>query len=362
MKIFLAAGQFALVLLLAACGGGGGGGVSTTPRDEVIEVPVRFAVTNMNRSQVMCATDGLPYEIRGHLVGPRSKLDSATPQNVALYLHGIGWGAFYWRFKSVPGYDYVAEMARLGHVSVVFDQLGYGAPDSGRPAGTMSCYGGEADIASQIVGQLKTGAYTATGRSAPRFAKVALGSHVTGGLMTEPEAISFMDVDALVITSWADSGFSSEILAENVAINMLCASGGEPSEGTSGSPGYHHTPLGEAQFRSIYFFDADPSVVNAAVLLRQRGPCGEAQSAVAALAVDNGMANTVTVPVLLVLGDQDGFFTDPASAGQTQMGLFSGSMDKTLTILPGAGSALTLERSAPAFRSTVSTWLKARGF
>lgn len=362
MNFTLPATVLALALSLGACGGDGGAGSgTTTARDEILEVPVRFQVQNTNRSRVPCASDSLVYEIRGHLVGPRSKLDALTPQNVTLYLHAIGWGEFYWRFKAVPGYDYATEMARLGHVSVTFEQLGYG--DSGRPAGSQSCYGSEADTASQIVAQLRAGSYTAQGRSPPRFAKVALGSHATAALMTQPEAISFADVDALVVTSWADTGlFSAAILAENGNINLLCATGGEPSEGSSGAAGYHFTPPGEAAFRSIYFFDADPAVIDASVAARHRGPCGESMSAIATLAIDNTQAATITVPVLLVYGDRDGFLADATLSAPTQAALYLGNGDVSVEILPATGNALALERSAPVYRARVSAWLKARGF
>ncbi|GAC1628578.1 MAG: hypothetical protein NVS9B10_18630 [Nevskia sp.] len=348
------------LLLLSACADSSSGAVTLPVVGDIVEVPVSFRVQNSNRSQVSCTSDGLSYEIRGHLVGPRSLLDAATPQAVTLYLHGIGWGEYYWHFKSVPGYDHLTEMARLNHVSVAFEQLGYG--DSGRPLGSQSCYGSEADTASQIVAQLRAGTYTATGRPAPRFQRVALASHVTGALMTEPEAISFADVDALVVTSWADSSFSPAILAANVQIVTACAGGGEPSEGSSGPGGYTHTPIAEADFRSIYFFNADPAVIDAAAAQRHRGPCGEPMSAVPALGIDLAMANRITVPVLLVYGDRDGFFANTTVAGQLQAALFTGSRDVRMEILPNTGNALTLERSAPAFRQLLSTWLAARGF
>ena len=48
-----------------------------------------------------------------------------------------------WHFKAVSGYDYATAMARLGHVSLVLDRLGY--LPSGQPGGTQTCFGAEAD-------------------------------------------------------------------------------------------------------------------------------------------------------------------------------------------------------------------------
>jgi pimeloyl-ACP methyl ester carboxylesterase len=275
---------------------------------------------------------------------------------VTLYLHNIGFGQWYWRFKAVPGYDYATELARLGHASVVYDQLGYGSSD--RSVGTQNCYGGEADIASQIVGKLRSGSYTAAGRSAPRFGKVALASHAVGGLMTQPEAYSFRDVDALIVTSWADQGFSEEITEEAVAVNALCASGGEPKDG---KPGYVYSPRSSDYFKRLYFANAEPAVVDAATAMRERSPCGEPQSALASVAADQAFLREVTVPVLLVYGKLDAFHDQPSS-GQQQKGLYSGTRDLTAAFLENTGSALALERSAPEFRRLVADWLRARGF
>ena len=81
--------------------------------EEILEVPVEFSVVNQNRSLVLCQADGKSYTIHGHLVAPASAL--AGPDSVGLYLHGATLGEFNWRFKDVPGYDTMAELAQLGH-------------------------------------------------------------------------------------------------------------------------------------------------------------------------------------------------------------------------------------------------------
>jgi pimeloyl-ACP methyl ester carboxylesterase len=328
---------------------------------------------------------------------------------ITVYLHHIGWGRYYWHFKAVPGYDYVTEMARKGHVSLVYDQLGYGA--SAKPPGSQSCYGSEADTLSQITSQLRSGGYTAgtpaasggvtelpvvfrvvnrnrsrlpcpadgaeydihgqiVGPSAAltaaakQFSRVSTASHVVAALMTGPEAYSFEDVDALLLTSWSSDfpSLSPTFGQAAIELNLFCAVGGEKSEGDSGPGGYHHTPLREDDFRFFYFFDADPAVIDAATTMRHRGPCGEPQSAAAGYITDQLLLRTITVPVLLVFGSRDRVFSDARSAGEKEAALFTGTNDVTLQFVDGTGSALALERSAPRFRDTVSEWLSEHGF
>src|SRR3954453_18074737 len=126
---------------------------------DVVEIPVSFPVVNRNGSRLPGMADGQSYTVRGRVVGSATAL--ARGGGVAVYLHQIGLASQYWDFKAVPGYDFAGELARRGHVSLVLDQLGYGA--SSRPDGRQVCYGSEADMASQIAARLKRGDYDAGG-------------------------------------------------------------------------------------------------------------------------------------------------------------------------------------------------------
>ncbi|MDX6412558.1 MAG: hypothetical protein QOE91_2074 [Gaiellaceae bacterium] len=322
---------------------------------DVVDIPVSFRVVNRNGSSLPCMADGKSYDVRGRLIGSRTALGRGG--GIAVYLHQIGLSSQYWNFKAVPGYDFAGELARRGHVSLVLDQLGYGA--SSRADGTQVCYGSEADMASQIARRLKQGDYDAGGGQAARFSRVALGSNGAAGFMVQPAAYSTGNVDALVVTGWADQGYSQTLLKGATEENATCASGGQPKDG---QPGYVYTPPADIDFGGFYFADGDPRVVGAARALRVLGPCGEPQSALAGVAADQAHLREVQVPVLLVYGTKDAFFDDPRSAGASQRDLYSGSRDATLAFIEGAGQALALERSAPRFRDLVSDWLAARGF
>jgi hypothetical protein len=76
--------------------------------------------------------DGATYTIRGHISGPQAALASGKADLITVYLFGYEAGEWNWDLKGVPGYDYAAEVARSGQVSLTLDELGYGA--SGHPA------------------------------------------------------------------------------------------------------------------------------------------------------------------------------------------------------------------------------------
>src|SRR6266576_2153667 len=121
-------------LSVAACWGvalGFAGAVQTAGAKAggVVDLPVSFKVKNTNSSDMPCASDGARYTVRGHLVAPRSALDARGRRAITVYLHGFNVGAFMWRLPGFPQLDLPAALARLGHVSLVVDELGYDRSD-----------------------------------------------------------------------------------------------------------------------------------------------------------------------------------------------------------------------------------------
>jgi pimeloyl-ACP methyl ester carboxylesterase len=325
-----------------------------TPAPAVSEIPVVFTVRNTNTSNTSCPADGKTYEIRGHLVGPAARLASATPQGAALYVHGLGYGEFFWRFKGVPGYDYAgAQAAQAGLVSVTIDRLGYGA--SGRPDGNQVCYGSEGDYLHQIVTQLRSGAYATPGRTAaaPRFSKLALVGHSAGGFMVEAEAASFKDVDALILAGFGNTGPGLPAYAAFGRATLDCNLTPLPGN-------YAFFGKTDADFKAAHFANADPAVVDAVTAMRAPDPCGDFAGAPASIVADVLGANSIKGPVLIVDGADDALFPPPA--GDNEKLLFTGNPDVTLVTLPGTGHAVTLGRTAPRFRSVVGDWLRGHGF
>src|SRR5205823_12215377 len=102
----------------------------------IVDKAATFTVANTNTSQVPCQSDGRSYRVRGRLVAPSRLAADGHQQAITVYVHGSGGGQ-YWHFQAVPGYDYVTELARLGHASLSLDSLGYGQSDI--PDGNAVC-------------------------------------------------------------------------------------------------------------------------------------------------------------------------------------------------------------------------------
>lgn len=323
---------------------------------EIVDLPVRFDVRNTNTSRVSCGSDGLEYRLAGTLVAPRSELDGGR-RAVTLYLHGLGYGAFFWRFPGLPTYDYALEQARRGDVSVVVDRLGYDG--SSHPPGEATCLGAQADMAHQVIGQLRGGKYTAGGGDAPAFARVALAGHSIGGGIAEIEAASYDDADALVVIAFADQGSSPMAVSEASRTGQACAAGGEPAE--PGEPsGYAYFGRSPEDFQAAMFHNAEPAAVERATALRNRDPCGDTNSIPPAVLTARERLADVDVPVLIVCAENDALF--PPEGCQNHGGLFTGSSDVTTTLLEDTGHGVTLERTRERLRSEVSAWLRQRGF
>jgi pimeloyl-ACP methyl ester carboxylesterase len=322
--------------------------------DDVVDVPVAFHVANVNRTPDPCTSNGATYTLRGHLTAPRALLAAPWRPPVTLYLHGSILGERSWRFTAAPGYDTTRELARAGHASVTIDQLGYGASDT--PPGFEVCGGSMADMAHQVIEQLRAGTYVATGASLgapPRFGHVALLGFSYGGHVAETEAYSFRDVDALAVESWSDhpgAGFAEAVTPGSEE----CAT--EQPKRPGGAPGYRyhfHYPD-----EHVMLADADPAVAAALFGLHERDPCG-IYGSMLQIERNSEFAPEVTVPVLLVYGTSDALFA--RSDAESEAADFTGTPDLSVRFVEGAGHFIALEREAPAFRALVARWLDEHG-
>ena len=314
---------------------------------------VSFSVQNVNRSKQACDVDGKRYTVRGHLVGRRA--DLRDPQAVTLYLHGLGFGEFFWRSKAAPGYDFSAGMARRGHLSVVIDRIGYRT--SGTPAGADSCMGSQADVAHQIVQQLRSGSYR--GGGSPSFAKVALAGHSAGGLIAQMATYSFGDVDALAVIAYADQGKSKVQLDAGLTSTAICVEGGQRVDGRTGQRGYALLGQTKAAAKAGFFATTPARVFAKTFPLITRNPCGDLSSYVAAPRTNVPNLPSIKVPVLVVQASRDALF--PVPSGRRQAALFTGSSAVTYRSLPATAHSVTTERGRGKLQRELDAWLDRSG-
>lgn len=318
----------------------------------IVDVPVQFTVQNINRSKAACYTDGQTYVVRGHLTTPRNLL-AQPDKEVTLYQHGIGTGEWYWRMP-IRGYHQAEEMARRGHASLTIDRIGYDSSD--KPNGLRTCLGGQADMTHQIVEQLRAGGYRVDGlpAPAPAFGRVLLAGHHNGAQISQIEAYSFGDVDGLVLMGWADRGLTDDADATFFGAFSSCMQGGGgPAEKADDPPGYVYFDLGRTRFAENNLRDVRPEVAGAVTQQQNRTPCAELASQLEAVVVDLQHLNEITVPVLMVQGEQDSRIT----GGEQNLAPFTGTTDKQLLTVPGAGHFMGLGERAQVLHDGMASWL-----
>lgn len=174
--------------------------------------------------------------------------------------------------------------------------------------------------------------------------------------MGELEAVSYQDVDALLVMSPSDYPFRAFAYPGLTDIVVDCARGGHSKE--PGGPAGWAYPIAPENVDQL-FFNAEQNVIESFRTRYERDFCAIGSSAAQTLAAIMLLAPTLNVPVLLVYGDHDTYL---AGAPEFERLRFLGSSDVTLHVMPDTGHNLMLQRTAPQFRALVSEWLTARGF
>ncbi|WP_245604131.1 alpha/beta hydrolase [Patulibacter minatonensis] len=326
---------------------------------EIVDVPISVKVVNQNRTAIPClgAPDGKTYTVRGSVVAPRSALTAGNPA-VSVYVHGLGYSSFFFRFGDVPGYDYGLSQARAGHASVVLDRLGNPAHDD-LPDGNATCIPAQADMVDQVVRGLRTGRVSGIPET-PRFKKVVLAGHSLGGFIAQVAQYSFGSGDALAVIGYTDvpSGLALGTFANAGAD---CALNPQRSHGATGAPGYAAFGRTDADFAAGHFHDIDPVVARDVLRRHNLDPCGDLLSALQALAVDQVATRTsITAPVLVISGADDALFSPPTNRIQASTA-YPRSREVSSVELPDTGHAVTLGRTHEAFRRAMDRWLTDQG-
>ncbi len=310
--------------------------------DRVLSRQVTFDVSNTNRTSTVCLPDADRREhvVRARLIGPAHVVRGrAGVETFHVLVHDAGTGGWFWTLQGRGVSDqqnYAAQLARRGETVVVLDRLGYDR--SPLRNGDATCLGAQASMLSQVVQSLYAGTYTVRGTRAdaspPRASHVVLHGHGTGATVARLEAATYDDVQALVLMSPVTGNPSA------LALQTLRDQGLTCLRGASFAP-YGGT---DRAFRQLLFASATPTVQRLATRLRNSTPCGDVASLLSGVLAAQGQA--VDVPTLVLQGSAD--------ARRGGDGITATSRTRLVRrTFAGAGSALPLERQAPAVRRTV---------
>jgi pimeloyl-ACP methyl ester carboxylesterase len=312
---------------------------------EVVTRSVTIEVENTNATPVACTPDNQSYVLHARLVGPRRQVLGANVPRLNVLVHDLATGSWFWNLTRHPAYDYAGNLARAGETSLVLDRLGYGA--SRLAQGNATCLGAQADMLHQVIQHVRSGRYDFTGseQATPGVQHVVVHGHSVGAAIAQVEAATFDDVDGLVLMSWADSGASARAVDEASRQSTTCLQGQD----------YVRTGESRKDYRDLLFVTAPAAVQRSALARRDTDPCGDALSLSQLLAASTLTSRRVEAPVLLLFGGKDALTRDGAAAQQREA--YTSSVEVSARTLPGAGSALPLERSAPRTQAQVLRWL-----
>jgi pimeloyl-ACP methyl ester carboxylesterase len=233
------------------------------------------------------------YTVGGELCA--TPAEQRTGAIVQVLVHGATYNHTYWDFGKVDGveYSYARDVAARGIATFAIDLLGSGK--SAHPASTLLTAQAEAYVTHQIVQKLRHGAITGA-----RFGKVISVGHSLGSTVVWQEAISYGDVDGVIVTGAAHA-ITSRFQAF-AATAFYPATHDPRFAGSRLDPGYlTAVPRAHAAFYSAP--DADAAVIATDDARKDVVPATELVTGVSLVTSRATLA--IQVPVLDILGGDD---------------------------------------------------------
>lgn len=305
---------------------------------------VVFELANSYDSTIPCLPppDGKLHQVRGRLIGPTKVLDGhAGSTTINVLVHDSGTGAWFWNLKASPAHDYATQLAEKGQTSLVIDRLGFGS--SPLKDGNATCFDAQVFMLHQVVQHLYSGIYDYRGSDdfTPHAGRIIVHGHGNGATLAQLEAAKYSDTSGLVLM--APSTTSPTRLATQTSSDQ--------SVTCLGGAGFAPFGATAADYRKLLFRTAPRAVQRAAVSRRDSTPCGEVAGLAPAVA-STRTAKKLDIAVLVLAAGRDARNDGAASV--------TSSEKITRHTVKGAGSALTLEKSAAGVRRTVLAWLRDR--
>jgi len=282
------------------------------------------------------------WTIHGVMIRPTA----GCSRGVLLAMHGLSYGKWAWDFPLRPEtYSVAQALAARGYAMVAVDRLGYGDSAGGVPNGYTLTVQSYAQMAYQMIRQLRTGTYG--GASPVAFSHVGLIGHSAGSEVVELTAgLHPGAADVLIATGYTHEPFVNNfwLAREWVQDNRRAL--------LHDYEYFETNPTIRAQ--DMYnLANADADVVGLDNSKANLTPSGEVFSI--GSQPSRWLIGTIQKPVLLVLGAKDTLF--PGKFGQSELALFVLAQDKKLIVAPNDGHAFMLQRDAQVTDSAIADWL-----
>ncbi|WP_439386308.1 alpha/beta hydrolase [Amycolatopsis lexingtonensis] len=308
----------------------------------LLPTPARAATATCEDLNVPVTLSLLPETMHGRLCAPPGA------RTVVVLIPGGTYNASYWDIGYTPQTrSFRLAMNDAGIATLALDRLGTGA--SSKPLSTLLSASTQATAAHQVIQSIRS-----------RFPEVIVGGHSIGAAMAMIEAGRYHDVDGVLVTGMTHR--MNLITVIPVLANMIPAPldpavPGRDAGYLTTSPGTRYTafhtpgPLDEAAIA----YDESTKDVFATT---------EAVDSLTLTTVVTPASRQITVPVLLVLGNDPHFCgtlgsdcSSPEALRASEASFFGGPLQTY--ILDGYGHAINYALNAPTYFSVVTGWLKS---
>jgi pimeloyl-ACP methyl ester carboxylesterase len=259
--------------------------------------------------------------------------------------------ASYWDWPQNPSlYSYVGKTLADGRATLAYDRIGSGR--STRPLSTEITMASDAFVLHQLVNVLKALGYN----------QINSISHSYGSGVALQEAVSYNDVNALVLTGYLHRPSNPAVTAGNYPANM------DPKFATAGLDNGYLTSRPGVRGTSFHSPTSDPAVVaydeEQKDLVSLTGLLGflGARGVPAA----TNISNLVKVPVLVINGQQDAIFcyqpavfncADAVTLTNNEAPYYSHAAALVVVAIEDSGHDLTLHPSADTSYEVINSWL-----
>lgn len=276
-------------------------------------------------------------------------------RQIDVLTHGATYNHTYWDWKQQPEtYSYVGMALRDGRATLNYDRIGNG--DSTRPASTEITMTSDAWVLHQLIVAVKFLGYKSI---------VSVSHSYGSGVALAEASTSYPDhakASALVLTGYLHQPSNPAVTAGNYPANQdpqFANAGLEDDSGyLTSRPGVRgtsfHSPTSDPDV--VTYDEAHKDLVSRTGLLSFLAARG-------VLAASN-ISNLVTVPVLVVNGQQDAIFcyqptvfncADEAAVTANEAPFYQSIEVHTI---PESGHDLTLHPSAPTSYAIISNWIE----
>ncbi|ARP72901.1 alpha/beta hydrolase [Streptomyces pluripotens] len=291
----------------------------------------------------------------GHMWGELCRPAGWRPSTVVTMVHGATYNHNYWDFPYKPDtYSFSRMLNRAGYATFVVDRLGTG--DSTVPPSSQLNLTVEAGHMHKVVQDLRAGRIGGT-----RFSKVVMAGYSLGSAVSEIEASTFHDVDALLITAlghYNNPAGTQAIIANGQDPNTDPVLGGRHRY----DAGYATTKPGSRE--TVFYADQpmDWGVLVTDELTKDANVFSEASDP---LITDPSVSKAIDVPVMFALGDHDPLMcgdgyedcTSTAALRAQEAPFWSSAPSFDAFLLPNAGHGLNLAPNTGVYQRAVRSWL-----